>query len=116
MLKKQTVSNRGARVASVVQKFVAEILRDDYSEDPAVSRVSIVGADSAAGLQFVKLFYYVRGADGVQRRLDAITPAVRRELARRMNQKFVPEIRFAYDDTLEKSARIDQLLANIEKE
>jgi ribosome-binding factor A len=27
-----------------------------------------------------------------------------------MNQKYVPDIRFAYDDTLERAARIDELL------
>ena len=54
--------------------------------------------------------------DRFQKRLDAARPAIRRELAARMNQKYVPDIGFTYDDTLEKSARIDALLANIEKE
>jgi len=116
MMKKQAGFSRGERIASVVRKHIAEILRDRYAEDSAVSRVSVVGADASGAPQFVKIFYYVRGADEVQRRLDSITASVRRELAHRMNQKYVPDIRFVYDDTLEKSARIDELLANIEKE
>lgn len=30
-----------------------------------------------------------------------------------MNQKYVPEIRFEYDDTLERAERIDHLLDNL---
>ena len=49
----------------------------------------------------------------VQKRLDEITRTVRFELAGRMNQKYVPDIKFQYDDTLEKAMRIDELLNNL---
>lgn len=115
-MKKQIVSNRGARIASKVQTMVAEILRDHYADDPILGGVSIVDAVAHGGLQFVKLFYYSRGdnIDVVQRRLDDVTRAVRFELASRIDQKYVPEIRFEYDDTLERAARIDQLLDNLD--
>ena len=67
------------------------------------------------GLQFVRLFFYTRNENinAVQKRLDEITRSVRFELAARMNQKYVPDIKFQYDDTLEKAARIDELLNNL---
>ncbi|MBQ5699992.1 MAG: ribosome-binding factor A [Alphaproteobacteria bacterium] len=116
MPKKQFNSNRGERVAAKVQTLVAEILRDNYADDPIVSGVSIVGADSHGGLQFVRLFFYTRNADvkTVQARMDAITRTVRFELGARMNQKYVPDIKFVYDDTLERAARIDELLNNLD--
>ena len=115
MAKKQFNSNRGERVASKVQTLVAEILRDNYSDDALIAGVSLVGADSHGGLQFVRLFFYTRNEDikAVQARLDSITRTVRFELAARMNQKYVPDIRFQYDDTLEKAARIDELLGKL---
>lgn len=115
MPKKQFNSNRGERVASKVQTLVAEILRDNYSDDSLISGVSLVGADAHGGLQFVRLFFYTRNSDvsAVQARLDAITRSVRFELAARMNQKYVPDIKFAYDDTMERAARIDELLNNL---
>lgn len=117
MLKrKNNNSNRAQKVASKVQTLVAEILRDNYSEDALVSGVSLVGAVAHGGLQFVRLFYYSRNSniDSVQKRLDEITKTVRYELAARMNQKYVPDIRFEYDDTLDKAERIDVLLNNLE--
>ncbi len=115
MQKKNFNSNRGERVASKVQTIVAEILRDLWGEDSLVSGVSLVGADARGGLQFVRLFFYTRNPDvaAVQKRLDEITRMVRFELAARMNQKYVPDIKFQYDDTLERAARIDELLNNL---
>ena len=112
MQKKHFNSNRGERIASKVQTLVAEILRNNYNDDPIINGVSLVGSVAHGGLQFVRLFYYTRNdnIEAVQKRLDEITRTVRFELASRMNQKYVPDIKFAYDDTLEKAARIDELL------
>lgn len=116
MMKRQNNSGRGARVASKVQTLVAEILRDNYGEDKLISGVSLVGAVAHGGLQFVRLFYYSRNPDvaAVQRRLDEITRTVRYELGARMNQKYVPDIRFEYDDTLDRAERIDELLKQVD--
>jgi len=116
VFKKQTSFSRGERIASSVQKHVAEILRDKYAEDPVLSRVSVVGADASGAPQFIKIFYYVSGTGEFQKRLSFVTPMIRKELAKRIDQKYVPDIRFAYDDTLEKSERIDKLLAAISGE
>ncbi len=115
MQKRQFNSNRGERVAAKVQTLVAEILRDNYGDDAVVGGVSLVGAVAHGGLQFVRLFFYTRNPDvgAVQKKLDDITKNVRFELAARMNQKYVPDIKFQYDDTLEKAARIDELLNNL---
>lgn len=111
-MKKQISSNRSERIAAKVRTLVAQILRDQYADDPIVSGVSLVGAVAHGGLQFVKLFYYARHADtaAVQKRMDEITRTVRFELARQIDQKYVPDIRFVYDDTLERAERIDALL------
>ena len=115
MRKKQTNSNRGDRIASKVQTLVAEILRDKFADDTLLSGVSLVGSVSRGGLQFVRLFYYSRNSDVeiVQKRLDDVTKTIRFELAARMDQKYVPEIKFEYDDTLDRAARIDDLLNNL---
>ncbi|MDR0741710.1 MAG: ribosome-binding factor A [Rickettsiales bacterium] len=115
MIKKEMNSNRKEKIASKVRILAAEILRDNFREDPIISGVSLVGAQSHGGLRYVKLFYYTRHDDKnlVRKRLVEITKMVRFELAQRIDQKYVPDIRFAYDDTLEKAARIDELLAKL---
>jgi len=116
MIKKQNNSNRSEKIASKVQMLVAEILQHDFADDNLINKVSLVGAQSHGGMQFVKLFFYARdNADAVQKRLDEITKMVRFTLAQKINQKYVPEIRFIYDDTLERADRIENILNNIDK-
>ncbi len=118
MMKRQNNnSNRPSRVAAKVQTLVAEILRDKFADDVLLAGVSLVDAVAHGGTQFVRIFYYSRSDDinAVQKRLDDATRMIRFELAARMNQKYVPDIRFEYDDTMERAARIDELLENLEK-
>lgn len=107
-------SPRGNRIAAKVQTIVAEILRDKYMDDEILSSVSITGADAHGGLAFVRLFYDT-GLDAaiVQKKLDDMTRAIRFELAARIDQKYVPEIQFKYDDTAARAARIEELLKNL---
>ena len=114
MIGQKKSSPRGNRIAAKVQNIVAEILRDKYLDDPILGAVSIVGADAHGGLSFVRLYYYTRGDVAVvQKKLDDVTRAVRFELAARIDQKYTPEIRFVYDDTIERAERIEQLLAGL---
>ena len=115
MIKKQVNSNRNEKVASKVQTLVAEILQRDFSDDDLIRGVSLVDAQAHGGTQFVKLFFYAHeNIDATQQRLNEITKTVRFTLAQKMNQKYVPEIRFVYDDTLERADRIENLLNNLE--
>ena len=107
-------SPRGNRIAAKVQTIVAEILRDKYMDDDVLSNISLVGADAHGGLSFVRLFYdTAMDATVVQKKLDDATRAIRFELAARIDQKYVPEIQFKYDDTAARAARIEELLKNL---
>ena len=115
MLKKQINSNRGEKIASKVQTLVAEILQRNFSDDDLIRGVSLVGAESHGGMQFVKLFFYAHeNREETQKRLNEITKMVRFELAKKIDQKYVPEIRFVYDNTLERADRIEELLNNLD--
>ncbi|MBO7645009.1 MAG: 30S ribosome-binding factor RbfA [Alphaproteobacteria bacterium] len=116
MMKKPVNSNRNEKIASKVQTLVAQILQHDFMDDNLIRGVSLVGAEARGGTQFVKLFFYAHeNIDATQKRLDELTKAIRFALAKKINQKYVPEIRFVYDDTMERATRIESLLENIEK-
>jgi len=115
MMKRQVNSNRNERMASKVQTLVAQILQHDFMDDDLIRGVSLVGAQAHGGMQFVKLFFYAReNVEATQKRLDDATKMIRFALAQKIDQKYVPEIRFVYDDTLERANRIESLLENIE--
>ena len=116
MMKKQINSNRNEKIASKVQTLVAQILQHDFIDDNLIRGVSLVGAEAHGGMQFVKLFFYAReNVEATQQRLNEVTKMIRFALAKKIDQKYVPEIRFVYDDTLERADRIESLLENIDK-
>lgn len=99
--------SRGERIAAKVQSLVAEILHNNYPD----IKITLTGAESHGGLQFVRLYY--QGDKNVQKRLNDIKSQIRYELAAVINQKYTPDISFVYDDTLEKSERIEKLLGEL---
>ncbi|MDR0448926.1 MAG: 30S ribosome-binding factor RbfA [Rickettsiales bacterium] len=107
--------NRGDKVASSVEKHVASILARGYSEGE-LAKVSLSGAVASGGLSFVRLYYYTAAKgdrERIARALENATPKIRRELAAAMNQKFTPDIKFEYDDTLERANNIEKLLSSV---
>lgn len=96
---------RGVKVGSVVRMLVAEILRDNY---PDISVTIVDAKSSGPGLQFVRLFY-----QGAPYDFSKIKDSIRWELAHRMNQKFVPDLDFVYDNTIESAKKIEDALRAI---
>ncbi|MDR2269079.1 MAG: ribosome-binding factor A [Rickettsiales bacterium] len=95
---------RGDKIAMAVRRFVAEIIRDQFSD----LGITIVDAASGDKLQFVRIFY-----QGATHDFSKIKNQIRYELARRMNQKYVPELDFVHDNTPDSADRIEKLLKNI---
>jgi len=101
MFGRQRSFPRESKIAATVRRFVAEIVRDNYSG----LGITIVDAEARGNLSHVRIFY-----QGRQQDMEKVANGIRYELARKMNQKYVPELKFIYDDTIETSARIEKLL------
>lgn len=83
-------------------------------KDPRVNLVTITGAEVSPDLKNAKIFFSVYGDE---EKKDAATEAlhkargfIRRELGARLGLKSTPELRFHYDDTLDRGMRIESLL------
>jgi ribosome-binding factor A len=106
---------------------IADRLRDELSEmmiheiqDPRLTGVSVTGAHIDRELAFADI--YVSAVEGSQRAeeilagLNHATGFIRSELARRIDLRTFPRLRFHWDPTFERGERIDQLIASLEGE
>ncbi|WP_394821922.1 30S ribosome-binding factor RbfA [Pendulispora albinea] len=111
---------RATRVAEGIREELANLLgrrvRDPRVAGVIVSRVAITD-----DLRNAKV--YVRLLDGDESRqkellagLKSATGMLRSSLTKDLGLRFAPELRFYYDEAVEKNARIDELLAEIERE
>ena len=110
---------RPERVAEMIKRETADILENQV-RDPRVSgMVSVTDVEVTQDLSFARIFVSVLSpgteVEDILRALQIAAPFVRRQLARRLELREMPEIRFVHDDSMARGARVDELLRKIER-
>lgn len=111
---------RATRVAGRIQEELSAAMRD--LSDPRVVGVLISRAEVTDDLQSAKI--YVRrelGADANQQKallkgLEAASGKLRREVAQSLKLRYAPNLRFFYDEGLDATQRIEELLREVKRE
>lgn len=111
---------RGERLAGEFQKEISCVisgkLRSKYPELSAI--ISVTAADVAPDLKSAKIYVSIYDTDKAraQNSFDIIKENagfIRHELARVMNIRTMPELRFIVDGSMEYGERIDKILTDI---
>jgi ribosome-binding factor A len=106
---------------------VADLLRDEISQivgyelqDPRLATVTVTDVRVGANLKTARVYVTVRGTEeeheSALAALRHAAPFVRKELGLSLNIPRIPELHFVRDKVEEQGERVDQLLAEIEKE
>lgn len=109
---------RGARLSSEYKKAIYEILSEKLKDNDLTEMFSVLKCDVAADLKHAKVYISVFSKDEQKRKtsflaIERSAGFVRRELAKIMQTRTVPEIHFFLDDSLEYGDKIDRLLNQI---
>lgn len=106
---------RSKRVAEEIHRLLSETLQREFS-DPRLSLVSLTEVDVASDLSVARVFFTcMNGNENAESALKALRAAsgrLRHLLSGRMKLRSVPQLRFEYDDSLDRSERIAALLAD----
>ncbi len=111
-------SNKNRRINGEVQKVISEAIRS--SKDPRISPfTSVMDVEVAPDLKTCKVWVTVMGDEEdrlrTQEGLKSAAGYVRSTLARELNMRYTPEIRFIMDDSIEyainMSKKIDEVTA-----
>jgi len=108
-------SQRQQRVAELVRHALAEVLaRGDLQDGVLTSHViTIPEVRMSPDLKLATAFVMPLGGKDEREVLAALErhkKTLRQEVARRVNLKFAPELRFKRDESFDEAARIDALL------
>src|SRR5262245_11176071 len=108
---------RPERVAERIKREAADILENHLRDPRVTGMVSVTDVEVTQDLSFARIFVSVLAsstpADDVLSVLQSAAPFVRRQLAPRLELREVPQIRFLRDDSMERGARVDELLRKI---
>ena len=110
---------RPDRVAEQIRQDLAALLNGAV-HDPGIGFVTLTRVSVSPDLQMARVFYTTMGDDKARkataRALERATPFLRREIARRIRLRRVPELRFEFDKNVENQDRIERILLELEQE
>jgi ribosome-binding factor A len=110
------VGRRPRQVADVVRSELARLLREEL-RDPHIGFATITDVEMAADLRSARVFVSVLGkAEDFRRTVAALNHArgmLRTLVGRNCGLRYAPELHFAEDHTLERGARINELLQKL---
>jgi ribosome-binding factor A len=109
---------RAVRVGDQILKEIATLLLNRV-KDPRVQRVTITGIKLSNDLKMAKVYFSVIGRKTeIERALDGLNSAkgfIKREIGLRMKLRYVPEIKFMHDPSLESGSHLDKIFEEIQK-
>ncbi len=119
-MRKNSIKN--TRINAEVQRELSNILRGEIKDPRVAPMTSVVAVEVAPDLKTCKAYISVLGDEKAQQdTLKGLTSAegyIRRELARTVNMRNTPEIRFILDQSIEYgvniSRKIDEVTGNSE--
>ncbi len=111
--------SRTQRMGGQIQRELALIVQQEI-RDPRVGFVTISAVELSRDLSHAKVFITVMDpAQDVAETLKVLNKAsgfLRKLLGQRMVMRSLPELRFAYDKSLDEGSRIDALLHRVAAE
>ena len=105
--------SRSDRIAPQIQKEMADLIRT-HVRNPALGMITVSDVEVSRDLAVAKVYVTFLGqrlpAGECVKQLMAYVPELRRELGKRLRIRVLPELRFEYDDSIERGIRMDALL------
>ena len=110
------VNARAERVAGQVQKIVSDLLRRSI-RDPRLASTTITGVKMSADLRIARIYFTTsEGPDSANQAGDGFQSAIgflKRQMAQGLKLKYMPDLQFYYDESIDYGQHIDQLLKKI---
>ena len=109
---------RPHRVADLILKELAEVLLHKV-KDPRLTGVTLTGVAVTPDLRQARVFYSLIGNEEAKAAaaagLQSAGGFVKRELAKRLHLRRMPDLMFRFDASLEYGSRIDRVLSELKE-
>ena len=109
--------NRIIRISEEIRKEVSDIILNDL-KDPRISgMISITKASVTKDMRYAKIYFSVLGGPEDKKHiLEGLKNAagfIRKEIGHRMKLRYIPEMIFEVDDSIEYGFKISNILKQI---
>src|SRR5262245_15920472 len=105
--------SRAARLADQIQRDLAELIRSEV-KDPRVGLVTVTAVEVSPDLSYARVFVTTLAdtisKEGVIQGLQHAAGFLRSRLSHTLTLRQVPELRFTYDESVERGLRLSKLI------
>jgi ribosome-binding factor A len=105
--------SRADRIGGLIQKILSDILRKEI-RDPRLKMTTITGVTVTRDLKLARIYFTTPNS---KQKKEAATIGfnsargyIKRTLAHALDLKYMPDIEFCYDESLDYGAHIDELI------
>lgn len=111
-------SYRKEKLNERIKELIGELLLNRI-KDPRIGLVTITSVAIAPDLTTAKVYFTVMGDEAVRtetrKGLDSARSFLRKTVANELKLRQAPELRFVYDDTLDRAMRIDETIEELRR-
>jgi len=103
---------RPQRVGDLIQRELSELVAREL-RDPRVGMVTLTAVDVSPDMSHAKVFFTLldkERLEEVQEGLRRAAGFLRSQLAKRVKLYSIPELRFEYDESVERADRLSRLI------
>lgn len=104
--------SRGRKVADLIQRELAILIQREV-KDPRIGMVTVNEAKVSRDLAYADVYFTVLPAektDEIEEVLNQASGFLRSQLAKILNTRTTPRLRFHYDPTIENGARLSRAI------
>jgi ribosome-binding factor A len=110
---------RADRVGDLIQREISQMLIRGV-KDPRISRLTITRVALSDDLRLAKVYFSVLGGEeDRERNLQGLNSAkgfIKREVGKRIHLRYVPDIIFKFDPSLEYADHINRLIKQLQRD
>jgi ribosome-binding factor A len=105
-------TGRPQKLGDLIQRELSELVQREL-RDPRVGMITLTGVDVSPDFSHAKVFFTCLNKEHVDEAKQGLKRAagfLRSQLARRIKLYTTPELRFEYDESVERGDRISRLI------
>jgi ribosome-binding factor A len=106
---------RPQKLGDLIQRELSELLQREL-RDPRVGMITITGVDVSPDFSHAKVFFTVLEKQRLEDASEGLRRAagfLRSQLAKRIKLYTTPELRFEYDESVERGDRLSRLIDSV---
>jgi len=110
-------SGRPQKLGDLIQRELSELLQREL-RDPRVGMITLTGVDVSPDFSHAKVFFTVLDKQKLAHASEGLKRAagfLRSQLAKRIKLYTTPQLRFEYDESVERGDRLSRLINSVTK-